>query len=127
MATVVVNPMNSAYEEDAGRALAARYEGVDPATLHKDVVSYFPAAPAAVLDIGAGSGRDAAWLAEQGYTVLAVEPSETMRTEGARLHPDARITWLGDRLPGLDGVFRLGASFDLILLSGLLLVPWTRR
>jgi SAM-dependent methyltransferase len=109
--------MNSAYEEDAGRALAARYEGVDPAVLHKDVMSHFPAAPASVLDIGAGSGRDAAWLAGQGYTVLAVEPSETLRAEGARLHPDARITWLGDRLPGLDGVFRVGASFDLILLS----------
>ena len=107
----------SSYEGDVGRTLAARYEAVHPEDLHIDVISHFPAAPAAVLDIGAGSGRDAAWLAGQGYTVLAVEPSETMRTEGARIHPDAWITWLGDRLPGLDGVFRLGASFDLILLS----------
>lgn len=81
----------SSYEGDAGRALTARYEAVYPDELHKGVTPHFPAAPAAVLDIGAGSGRDAAWLAEQGYTVLAVEPSETMRMEGARLHPDARI------------------------------------
>jgi SAM-dependent methyltransferase len=106
-----------AYEGDAGRALAARYEAVDPEELHRAVMSHFPTAPAAILDIGAGSGRDAAWLAEKGYTVLAVEPSKTMRDEGARLHPDARITWLDDRLPGLDGVFRLGASFELIFLS----------
>lgn len=39
----------SSYEWDAGLALAARYEGVDPALLHKDVMSHFPAAPAAVL------------------------------------------------------------------------------
>lgn len=113
----MVRLMDKAYEGDVGRALIARYEAVHPDDLHMDVMSHFPAAPASVLDIGAGSGRDAAWLAEKGYTVLAVEPSETMRTEGARLHPDARITWLGDRLPGLDGVLRLGASFDLILLS----------
>jgi len=105
------------YEGDAGRALAARYEAVNPEDLHIAVMSHFPTAPASILDIGAGSGRDAAWLAEKGYTVLAVEPSKTMRDEGVRIHPDARITWLDDRLPGLDSVFRLGASFDLILLS----------
>lgn len=113
----MVRLMNRPYEGDDGCSLAAQYEAVHPDDLHKDVMSHFPAAPASVLDIGAGSGRDAAWLADKGYTVLAVEPSETMRAEGARLHPDARITWLSDGLPGLDGVFRLGASFDLILLS----------
>lgn len=92
----------SSYEGDAGRALTARYEAVYPDELHKGVTPHFPAAPAAVLDIGAGSGRDAAWLAEQGYTVLAVEPSETMRMEGARLHPDARITWLSADNLGSD-------------------------
>lgn len=109
--------MKNAYEGDPGRALAARYEEVHPDDLYKDVISYLPAAPASVLDIGAGSGRDAAWLTEKGYTVLAVEPSKAMREVGAMLHPDPQITWLVDRLPSLDEVIRLGASFDLILLS----------
>ena len=74
----------SGYEGDAGRALAARYETVDPAVLHEYLVPNLPPAPAAILDVGAGSGRDAAWLVEQGYSVLAVEPSETMRAEGQR-------------------------------------------
>lgn len=98
-----------AYHGDHARARVAQYEGVDPAVLYKDLTPYLPTVPAAVLDIGAGSGRDAAWLASKGYTVLAVEPSETMRAEGARLHQDAQITWLADRLPGLETVLRLGA------------------
>lgn len=69
------------------------------------------------LDVGAGSGRDAAWLAAQGYEVVAVEPAAGMRTEGQRRHPDAKIRWLDDRLPGLGSVHGLALGFDLILLS----------
>lgn len=32
-----------------------------------------------VLDVGAGAGRYSVWLAERGYDVVAVEPSETQR------------------------------------------------
>lgn len=105
------------YEGEAGRQLAVRYETVDPAELHRPLAAHLPPAPAAILDVGAGSGRDAAWFAERGYTVLAVEPSATMREEGRRRHPEPRVTWLADSLPGLDAVLRLGAAFDVILLS----------
>ena len=70
-----------------------------------------------MLDIGAGSGRDAAWLAAQGHTVVAVEPAAAMRHEGQRLHLDANIRWLDDRLPALQNVHRLGMAFDFILVS----------
>lgn len=69
------------------------------------------------LDVGAGSGRDAAWLVAQGYEVVAVEPAAGMRVEGRRRHPDAKIRWLDDRLPGLVSVHGLALGFDLILLS----------
>ncbi|MGR3397719.1 MAG: methyltransferase domain-containing protein [Paracoccus sp. (in: a-proteobacteria)] len=101
----------------AGRELAAQYDALDPAQIHEAVVPHLPAAPAAILDVGAGSGRDAAWLAALGHSVLAVEPSATMREEAQRRHPDARITWVADSPPGLEAVFRLNASFDVILLS----------
>ena len=107
------------YEGEAGRALAARYETVDPAVLHQALIPHLPPAPAAVLDVGAGSGRDASWLAGQGHSVLAVEPSATMRAEGQRRHPRPGITWMADSLPGLDAVFGLGAAFDVILLSAI--------
>lgn len=108
---------NLRYEGDAGRVLAERYETVDPAVLHEALVPYLPPAPASVLDIGAGSGRDAAWLAHQGHTVLAVEPSATMRAEGQRRHLLAQLSWIDDSLPVLDAVCRLGVAFDVILLS----------
>jgi Methyltransferase domain len=51
---------------------------------------------------GAGTGRDAAWLAARGYEVVAVEPSDAMRAEAVRLHPQAPIRWVADALPGLE-------------------------
>lgn len=72
---------------------------------------------ALALDIGAGSGRDAAWLVSKGYEVVAVEPSTGMRSEGVRRHSDDKIRWLDDQLPGLSRVHELGLAFDLILLS----------
>lgn len=69
------------------------------------------------LDVGAGAGRDAGWLADQGYNVVAVEPAAAMREEGLRRHGGSAIRWLDDRLPALPAVHGLGLSFDLILLS----------
>jgi protein-L-isoaspartate O-methyltransferase len=43
-----------------------------------------------VLDVGAGSGRDAAWFAARGHDVVAVEPTSAMRSEGQHRHPDPR-------------------------------------
>jgi SAM-dependent methyltransferase len=44
------------------------------------------APPSTLVDIGAGTGSYAFELAEQGYRVLAVEPSATMRSQAA-FHP----------------------------------------
>lgn len=106
--------MIPAYEGAAGLGLAERYEAVSAAELHGPVADLLPAAPARALDVGAGSGRDAAWLAGLGHQVLAVEPSATLRSEGARRHPSPAISWVEDRLPGLASV---SGPFDLILLS----------
>jgi SAM-dependent methyltransferase len=70
-----------------------------------------------VLDVGAGSGRDAAWFAANGYDVVAVEPSDAMLAHARKLHPSSRIHWVSDSLPDLANVRRLGLSFNLILLS----------
>ncbi len=99
--------------EDVSR----RYESVAAETVHGWLADLLPSAPALVLDVGAGTGRDAAWLASRGLEVVAVEPSSAMLAEAQRLHPSPAIRWISDSLPGLDKVFRLGLSFDLILLS----------
>ena len=106
-----------AYEGESGRTLAARYETISPEHLFAAIVDLFPSPPAAILDIGAGSGRDVAWFARKGYTVLAVEPSETMRTAGQERHQGSQVQWLDDSLPELKEVYRVGPSFDAIFVS----------
>jgi SAM-dependent methyltransferase len=73
------------------------------------------------LDIGAGSGRDARFLAQEGWSVVAVEPAAGMREVAQRYIANdnsiAPILWLDDTLPELSKVFALDTKFDLILLS----------
>ena len=86
------------------------------------------ATPGTVLDVGAGSGRDAAWFAAHGHDVVAVEPSAGMRSDGQQRHPDPRLRWLDDELPELGQTGQLGISFDLVLLSAVWQhVPPTQR
>jgi hypothetical protein len=70
------------------------------------------------LDVGAGSGRDAQWLADRGWDVIAVEPASAMRLAAMRAHGSPAIRWIDDRLPALASVHRLGLAFDMVWLSG---------
>ena len=107
-----------AYEQQASR-LAADYEAVDFGPFRSTFSDLLPSGSGRIaLDVGAGSGRDAAWLSSLGYEVVAVEPAAAMREEACRRRPDAAARWLDDRLPALDRVHGLGLSFDLVLLSG---------
>ena len=95
----------------------ARYESTSFERVHGWLADLLPTAPAAILDVGAGSGRDAAQLSRMGYDVVAVEPSDGMRELGRARHADCSITWLDDRLPALKQTFSTGLSFDVILAS----------
>ena len=68
-----------------------------------------------VLDIGAGTGRDAAYFAALGHSVVAVEPVDALRMGAQRLHPSPRIEWLADGLPELARL--RGRLFDAVLLT----------
>ncbi|MBB4005564.1 SAM-dependent methyltransferase [Aurantimonas endophytica] len=77
----------------------------------------FPQPPARVLDVGAGSGRDAAALATRGHRVVAVEPTESLRAEGMHRHEGKAIKWVDAQLPALEGLGPRAGRFDLILLT----------
>jgi SAM-dependent methyltransferase len=104
------------YEQHAKR-LVSQYESLSFQDVHAGLLDMLPAPGGTVLDVGAGSGRDAAWFAANGYDVVAVEPSDAMLAHARELHPSSRIHWLSDSLPDLANVRRLGLSFDLIHLS----------
>jgi len=52
--------------------VSRRYESVAAETVHGWLVDLLPNAPALVLDVGAGTGRDADWLALRGLEVIAL-------------------------------------------------------
>ena len=108
----------AAYNAQALR-LAAEYERVDQVAYRSSFSDLLrPGSDRLALDVGAGSGRDAAWLSGLGFDVVAVEPAAGMRSEARRLHGNERVRWLDDRLPALDATHALALSFDMILLSG---------
>lgn len=105
-----------------GQSLAARYDALRAEDVHACFVPLLPAGNGRLaLDVGAGSGRDAAWLLSLGFDVVAVEPARGMRHAAELLHRGTSIRWLDDRLPALSATHRLGLAFDVVLLSGVLM------
>ncbi len=102
---------------DEAEDLFKRYEGIPAADAHRAVLHLIPAAPSRVLDIGSGTGRDAAWFASMGHRVVAVEPTDAMRLPAMALHPSPQIEWLNDSLPELTLVRTRGGRFDLVMLT----------
>lgn len=108
------------YAADAAR-LVVQYESLSFADVNRALMPLLPQRPASVLDIGAGTGRDAAVLADMGHRVLAVEPTAALREEGRRLHPSPCIEWLDDALPDLLQLVARGERFDLVMLVAVLM------
>ncbi|GAB5463627.1 class I SAM-dependent methyltransferase [Hoeflea alexandrii] len=121
--------MASATETETDRVLAgyaglgpdwiARSDGLNCDEIYAPVADLLPLQPSRVLDLGAATGRDAAWLADKGHRVTAVEPVRRLSEAGQRLHPHGAIDWIDDRLPELprlDGAER----YDCVLANGVL-------
>lgn len=101
--------------EARGASLVERYETADSAHVLAPITEVLPVPPVRILDAGAGTGRDAAWLTSLGHVVTAAEPTATFRAVGEERHGEG-ITWCDARLPALDGLDP--ESFDAILING---------
>jgi 2-polyprenyl-3-methyl-5-hydroxy-6-metoxy-1,4-benzoquinol methylase len=104
------------YAEEA-RELLKRYESISFADTHRTVMHLIPKEPCRVLDIGAGTGRDAAGFAAMGHRVVAAEPTEEMRCGAMALHPSPLIEWLDDSLPDLASLRARDEQFDVVMLT----------
>src|SRR4051812_3484866 len=104
------NDVLEGYARDAPD-LVQSFEEISAADVYANVAHLLPAQPARIVDVGAGTGRDAAWFAARGHSVLAVEPTDALRAAGMELHPSKRIVWLGDTLPDLDRTLARGEAF----------------
>lgn len=109
-------PGTQGYSEQAA-ALIPRYEAIPFEARHGPELHLLPAMARRILDIGAGTGADAAWFAARGHRVVAVEPTAEFRAAAMALHPSPAIEWIDDALPTLDVVACRGQRFDAIMLS----------
>src|SRR5690242_18590691 len=96
-------PGTQGYAENATELISRNEELAFPYK-HEHVMHLLPSSPVDALDIGAGTGADAAWLASQGHRVLAVEPTAEFRAFGIANHRSPLITWVDDALPLLSAV-----------------------
>ncbi|WP_369790640.1 class I SAM-dependent methyltransferase [Rouxiella sp. WC2420] len=77
--------------------------------LHETIKTFFTQGP--TIDVGCGSGRDAAWLNANGYPTVGVDASTGLLLEAHRHHPE--LTLFYSALPELTGVVE--ESFENVL------------
>ena len=80
-------------------------------------------APGRALDLAAGEGRNAIWLARRGWSVTAVDFSEVALSKGRRLAGAVEVEWVVADAT----TWRPSATYDLALIAYLQLAADRRR
>jgi len=104
------------YSANAGR-FYKKYKQLHFEKINSLWIQLIPSGKLRVLDVGSGSGRDAAWFAQKGHEVVAVEPADGLRELAEKKHSNYSIRWMKDGLPRLQKIKRLRLKFELILLN----------
>lgn len=104
------------YDENAAEFFERYRSLTTPDVLGAEIV-HVPARPSLVLDVGSGSGRDSNWLAGRGHVVVAVEPSEGLRTLAVAAGQHLRVVNYDSILPDLAGLDGFSSKFDFVLCS----------
>ncbi len=97
------------YYENNAKELSKRYESARMDNIHALLISTFPA-KSLLLEIGCGSGRDASFMYQGGYDILAIDGSVKMIAEAKLCHPE-----LTDRLQAVmipDKLYFEPSSFE---------------
>jgi SAM-dependent methyltransferase len=89
-----------AYDRKAASFAADWDAQPTPTDLQEIIRRFFK--PGLTADIGCGSGRDTAWLCQNGYQAIGYDPSEGLLAEARRLHPN--VQFLRNALPELEDV-----------------------
>ncbi len=105
------------YFNDNAAELTAFYNSLDRGAVHAELIKRLPQGPLKMLDVGAGSGADAAYFADRGHTVVAAEPARKLRDIANKNFKNKNIKWSAARLPSLP---RVGQGFDVVYSVGTL-------
>jgi SAM-dependent methyltransferase len=96
------------------REMCLRYEAADLSGLHLRLASILPPR-ATVLEIGCGSGREAAFLRSRGYEITGIDASAAMVAEAIRIHPELAGTLSCAALPLPEHSPLLQRTFDAVV------------
>jgi len=118
------------FYNDNATELAQQYLSKSFDEVHQSWSQFLPSIienpNARILDLGAGSGRDAKHFAElaakthtteNNIQILAAEPANELSQLGQKTTQGLNVIWIEDSLPALSNVTKQEISFDLILLS----------
>ena len=79
--------------------------------------------PGRALDVAAGEGRNAIWLARRGWQVTAVDFSQVALDKGRELAGDAKVEWICADAT----TWRADSAYDLVVIAYLQLAADERR
>ncbi len=90
------------------------------AVLQADLSEALPERPLRVLDVGAGLGHMALWLAERGHQVTLAEPAEPMLAGARERFAEAGVEATFLHAPWQELPGRFAAPFDLVICHAVL-------
>ena len=108
------------YDRNAGKC-GSRYESADMSHLDHLLLRHLPERGGRVLEVGCGSGREAAFLQGSGYDVYGVDASKAMVEEALRRHPELAGRLYCEAVPLPDGFPLMRESFDAVIAIALLM------
>ncbi len=88
MGKIQLNSTINYYNKQAD-SLSKRYESADISFLQRILLETF-SKNSNLMEIGCGSGRDAAFMLKNGYHVLGIDASKNMIYEAKKLHPELK-------------------------------------
>jgi len=108
------------YYENNAKHLSQRYESANVDNIHALLLKTFPS-KSYLLEIGCGSGRDAAFMHRDGYNILAIDGSREMIAEAKRCHPELEGSLEVMKIPeefhfepsSFDGVYSIATLMHL--------------
>ncbi len=119
MGSFIVHKTLSYYDDNA-KDLSLRYESAKVDHIHALMKNTFPSR-SSLLDIGCGSGRDASFMYQSGYNILAIDGSREMITQAKLHHPELaerlKVIKIPDKLhfepSSFDGIYSIATLMHL--------------
>jgi SAM-dependent methyltransferase len=110
------------YDENSSR-LALRYEEAGMEEMHQKLLCHLKRG-GSVLEIGCGSGRDAAFLLSKGFDITAVDVSGKMIGEAVAHHPELNGQAINMSFPFKKDNPLLGNQYDgVVMIATLMHIP----